>query len=316
MSSAAQNDENQGVPHSGNQPNNSSENGGQDPRSENENDDEGDIDFVPPPHPEACQACDIYESEAKSLVSQLTVKQEEISNLTHSLKAKHAELESIKQDYEHFLHGKHELNVLRTLVLTMSNLGVPVNDHFGPDQVFMDHVKPSATKAFNSPLANIPSGAWGSMRTIQVESTGSTDLVPQLISSSMENYYVTNAFAEYRQLLAEFLNSRKLFQCAACLRPLYSKHQWILCMRCLAVPYCSTTCIHTHKALHVIGCKTHHVWRTDIEPPKPTSTVDSTSISTSSSYSSSDGNGGKGTGKSAGAPGQRSSKRQRTLCRH
>jgi hypothetical protein len=119
----------------------------------------------------------------------------------------------------------------------------------------------------------------------------------------MENYYVTNAFAEYRQLLAEFLNSRKLFQCAACLRPLYSKHQWILCMRCLAVPYCSTTCINAHKALHVIGCKTHdghHVWRAGIEPPKPTSTVDSNSISTSTSSSSSEGKGGKGKGKGKG----------------
>jgi hypothetical protein len=182
----------------------------------------------------------------------------------------------------------------------------------------MDHVKPSATKAFNSPLANIPSGAWGSMRTIQVESTGSKDLVPQLISSTMENYYVTNAFAEYRQLLAEFLNSRKLFQCAACLRPLYSKHQWILCMRCLAVPYCSTTCIHTHKALHVIGCKTHHVWRAGIEPPKPTSTVDSNSISTSTSSSSSEGKGGKGKGKGKGKGqhDQHSSRKRPRTCWH
>jgi hypothetical protein len=98
MSSGAQNDEEKGVSDSGNQPNNTSENGGQDPRIANvilavEEDEP----FVPPTSAEACQACSIFETENNELVSQLTEKDEEISNLTHSLRAKHTELDSLKK---------------------------------------------------------------------------------------------------------------------------------------------------------------------------------------------------------------------------
>ena len=222
--------------------------------------------------------------------------------LIHSLKAKQAELESMKRDNEIYTQCRHELNHLRALVQSILILGIPVKDHFGPDEIFMDQVKPSSTRVFHSPLAKIPSGLWGQARSIQVESAESNQMVPQLVPSSSADYYIAKEFEDYRQLLAQFLDNTKLFQCAACLKPLYKQLKWILCMRCLAVPYCSTMCIHAHKALHAIGCKTHHVWRADIEPPTPTSAVDSTSISTStsSSSSSSDGTRGKGKGKGKG----------------
>ena len=293
--------------------NNMDELGGQDPPPDPTLDD---LDvFVDSHHPDTCQACKVKDDELRLITEQFTEKEEEISNLTHSLRAKHAELDSFKKEHEAFVHGKHELNYLRALVVNVTNLGVPVTDHFGPDQIFMDRIKPSPTKAFNSPLAKVPSGAWGNIRSIQVDSAESKEIVPQLVSSTTENYYIATAFSDYRQLFAQFLDSAKLFQCAGCLRPLYKQQRWILCMRCLAVPYCSTTCIQGHKPLHGIGCKTHRVWMADIEPLRPTTATypPSTSISTSTSSSSSDGRGGKGKGKGKGQHDQPGShKRQRT----
>jgi hypothetical protein len=149
------------------------------------------------------------------------------------------------------------------------------------------------------------------MRSIQVESQDNT-MAPQLVSSSSADYYVTKDYANYRHELAQFLDKAKLFQCGACLKPLYKQQQWILCMRCLATPYCSTMCIHSHKPLHGIGCRIHHVWRADIVPPKPASIAESTSISTSTSSSSSEGKGGKGKGKGKGSRDQPDRKRART----
>ena len=137
-------------------------------------------------------------------------------------------------------------------------------------------------------------------------------MAPQLVSSSIADYYVTKDYANYRQELAQFLDKAKLFQCGACLKPLYKQQQWILCMRCLATPHCSTMCIHAHKPLHSIGCRIHHVWRADIVPPKPATIAESTSISTSSS--SSEGKGGKGKGK--GQHDQHSNRKRQRTCWH
>jgi hypothetical protein len=319
MSSADQNDEIQGVSHLGELPNNSSEDGGQVPCPENEHDEEVDEDlspFVPPARAEACKSCEIYETEADSLVSQLTEKKEEISNLTHSLRATHTELESLKKENEAFVHGKHELNNLRALVVNVTNLGVPVTDHFGPDQIFMDDVKPSAqAKPFINNLTLVPSGTWGQMRSIQVESPSGA-LTSEFVSSSSADYYIAKEYAEYRKALAQYLDNAKLFLCASCLRPLYKQLKWLLCLRCLAVPYCSTYCIHSHKPAHALVCKTHHVWRADIEPPKPTTTTESTSISTSSSSSEGKGGKGKGKGKGKGQHDQHSSRKRPRTCWH
>jgi hypothetical protein len=251
-------------------------------------------------HPDACNACQVKEDEIRLITEQFDEKEKEIHTLYHSLKAKQAELESMKKDNEIYTKCRHELNHLRGLVQNVLNLGVPVNDHFGLDEIFMDKVQPSSTRPFKNSLAQVPPGTWGKMRSIQVESQETTHLLPRLVSSSNTDYYVTKEYAAYRQELGQFLDDKKLFQCAACLKPLYKQNQWILCMRCLAVPYCSTMCIHSHKPLHSIGCKTHHVWSAAIEAPRPTSTVDSTSFSTSTSSSSSEGKGGKGKGKGKG----------------
>jgi len=267
-------------------------------------------------HPEACEACKIYEIEANDLISQLTEKEQMNVTLIHSLKAKQAELESLKRENEVFIHGKHELNHLRGLVQSMMILGIPIKDHFGPDEIFMDKVKPSTIKLFNSPLQIIPPGTWGHMRSIQVESTESSEMTPQLVSSSNEDYYVVRDYANYRQELAHFLDNMKLFQCGACMRPLYKQQKWILCMRCLATPYCSTMCIHAHKPLHAIGCRIHHVWRADIEPSKPATTTESTSISTSSSSSEGKGSKAKGKGKGKGPQDQHSSRKRQRTCWH
>ena len=164
-------------------------------------------DYVNNHHPDICQICKVKDDEIRLITEQFTEKEEEISNLTHSLRAKHAELDSFKKEHEAFVHGKHELNYLRALVVNVTNLGVPVTDHFGPDQIFMDRIKPSPTKAFNSPLAKVPSGAWGNIRSIQVDSAESKEIVPQLVSSTTENYYIATAFSDYRQLFAQFLDS-------------------------------------------------------------------------------------------------------------
>jgi hypothetical protein len=319
MSSAAENDENQGVPQSGNQPNNSSENEGQDPRLVNVSEEEVVLEeYVPAEHPDTCQACPVKDDEIRLITNQFTEKEEMCHTLLQSLKAKQAKLESMKEDNDIYIKCRHELNHLRGLVQNVLNLGVPVNEHFGLDEIFMDKVRPSSTKPFSNPLAQIPPGTWGKMRSIQVESQETNHLHPQLVSSSNADYYVTKEYAAYRQQLGQFLDDKKLFQCAACLKPLYRQNQWILCMRCLAVPYCSTMCIHSHKPLHAIGCKTHHVWNAAIEAPKPTSTVDSNSISTSTSSSSSEGKGGKGKskGKAKGHHDQRTSHKRQRTCWH
>jgi hypothetical protein len=268
--------------------------------------------FVNDNDPDACAACRVKEDEARLLSNQFNEKEQMNVTLIHSLKAKQAELESMKKDNEIYTKCRHELNHLRGLVQNVLNLGVPVNEHFGLDEIFMDKVQPSSTKPFKNSLAQVPPGTWGKMRSIQVESQETTHLLPQLVSSSNADYYVTKEYAAYRQELGQFLDDKKLFQCAACLKPLYKQNKWILCMRCLAVPYCSTMCIHSHKPLHAIGCKAHHVWSVAIEAPRPTSTVDSNSFSTSTSSSSSEGKGGKGKGKSKGSRDLPDRKRART----
>ena len=303
MSSAVPNDYEKGIPDSGNQANNNNSANGEHDSRNVVNEEEEDIgNFIPPAHPEACAACSVKEDEARLLSEQMFEKEQMNATLIHSLKAKQAELESMKRDHETYTQCRHEINHLRGLVQSIMILGVPVKDHFGPSEIFMDNVRSSTTKIFSSPLANIPPGLWGQARSIEVELPESNQLVPQLVPSSSSDYYIAKEYADYRKSYAEFLDSNQLFQCAACLKPLYKQLKWILCMRCLAVPYCSTTCIQGHKPLHGIGCKTHRVWMADIEPLRPTTATypPSTSISTSTSSSSSDGKGGKGKGKGKG----------------
>jgi len=201
MSSAAQNDENQGVSHSGNQPNNSSENGGQDPRLANESEEEEVLgDYIPADHPETCQACQVKDDEIRLITNQFTEKEELCHTLLQSLKAKQAKLESMEKDNDVYTQCRHELNHLRVLVQNILILDIPiVEDHFGPDRIFMDEVKPSSGKVGNIMLLELPSGIWGQARSIQVESAKSKEIAPQLVSSSNADYYIAKDFTEYHQ---------------------------------------------------------------------------------------------------------------------
>jgi hypothetical protein len=148
-----------------------------------------------------------------------------------------------------------------------------------------------------------------------VESAESKEIVPQVVSSSNADYYIAKDFTEYRQHFTQHLDSGRLLQCAqAAAQEAYPQVDFMYAMPGLfhnGHPLPQAASLSRQWLLSL-----SRPWSAAIHAPKPISAVDSTSISTSSSYSSSDGNGGKGTGTGAGAPGQRSSKRQRTLCRH
>ena len=143
---------------------------------------------------------------------------------------------------------RHELNHLRVLVQNISILDIPiVEDHFGPDRIFMDEVMPSSGKVGNNMLLELPSGICGQARSIQVESAESKEIVPQVVSSSNADYYIAKDFTEYRQHNAQY--SWTAGDCSNVLKPLLKKPtlKWILCMRCLDY---SIMGIHHHKPLH------------------------------------------------------------------
>jgi len=110
----------------------------------------------------------------------------------------------MKKDNEIYTQCRHELNHLRVLVQNILILNIPiVEDHFGPDRIFMDEVKPSSGKVGNIMLLELPSGIWGQARSIQVESAESKEIVPQVVSSSNADYYIAKDFTEYRQHYAQ-----------------------------------------------------------------------------------------------------------------
>ena len=66
----------------------------------------------------------------------------------------------MNKDNEIYTQCRHELNHLRVLVQNILILGIPiVEDHFGPDRIFMDEVKPSSGKVGNNMLLELPSPA-------------------------------------------------------------------------------------------------------------------------------------------------------------
>ena len=77
MSSAVLNDDEKGIPDSGNQAVNiNSANGEHDSRNV-VNEEEEDIgNFIPPAHPEACAACSVKEDEARLLSEQMFEKEQ------------------------------------------------------------------------------------------------------------------------------------------------------------------------------------------------------------------------------------------------
>ena len=149
----------------------------------------------------------------------------------------------MKKDNEIYTQCRHELNHLRVLVQNILILDIPiVEDHFGPDRIFMDEVKPSSGKVGNIMLLELPSGIWGHARSIQVESAESKEIVPQLVSSSKED------FISPRILRSAASTSRNIWTAGGrsnMLKPLLKKPtlKWILCMRCLDH---STMGIHHH----------------------------------------------------------------------
>ena len=110
----------------------------------------------------------------------------------------------MKKDNEIYTQCRHEFNHLRVLVQNILILDIPiVEDHFGPDRIFMDEVKPSSGNVGNNMLLELPSELWGQARSIQVESAESKEIVPHLVSSSNADYYIAKDFTEYRQHYAQ-----------------------------------------------------------------------------------------------------------------
>ena len=95
----------------------------------------------------------------------------------------------MKKDNEIYTQCRHELNHLRALVQHILILDIPiVEDHFGPDRIFMDEVMPSSGKDGNNMLLELPSGIWGQARSIQMESAESKEIVSQLVFYSKEDF--------------------------------------------------------------------------------------------------------------------------------
>jgi hypothetical protein len=150
-------------------------------------------------------------------------------------------------------------------------------------------MEPSANpKPFINPLAKTP-GVWGQMRAITpLEPTD-----PPALWSAAGDYYISQAFSDYRLAFAKYLIDHRVFRCNHCNCPMHAKFNWCLCMRCLSVPYCGRVCLQLGQALHFIGCAPSHVWsantpfRAPYAPEEPTTSSSSSSSSSPSSSSSS-----------------------------
>ena len=110
----------------------------------------------------------------------------------------------MKKDNEIYTQCRHELNHLRVLVQNILILDIPiVEDHFGPDRIFMDEVMPSSGKVGNNNAAGASLRIWGQARSVQMESAESKEIVSQLVSSSNADYYIAKDFTEYHQHYAQ-----------------------------------------------------------------------------------------------------------------
>ena len=186
-------------------------------------------------------------------------------------------------DHGNFMRGVHELNHLRETVQDLQNLNITVKDAFAhpEDLALIMAMEPAKRKAkFTEPLREVPKGAWGSKRIIKVGQNPTTGLAEA--SAEDGDYYISTAFAKYRTALGYHLANHRLFKCATCAHPLHHQYKWCMCMRCLAVPYCSIACLGVHKPGHF--CSMHHVWTSDIPQPQDAAKgpVSSSSTSTSS----------------------------------
>ena len=283
---------------------------------------EDDEEFVPPPLVE-CDDCvklqnqleeaavQQYDTNAilAATVAKLTEAEGEILSLHMNIVNQVQSFNKYKKEYAFFSNRNHELNRLRYIVGTLVNLGIPVKAMLAPDDMdLIFQMQPSAApSAFINPLARTPSGAWGQIRVINHLDYDK----PVALYNASGDYFITQAFTDYRQAIGKYFIDHRVFRCSHCLCPLHVKANWCLCMRCLAVPYCGTHCLHSHVPLHSLGCAPNHVWRTDIPyrapyvPEEPTTSSSSSSSFSSSSSSSSSSNTDGGRNNKKRGRGQR-----------
>ena len=95
-----------------------------------------------------------------------------------------------------------------------------------------------------------------------------SDSTKQVLVTRQEgaDYYDSKDFSTYRTKFAIHLANHRIFKCATCAHPLHHQYKWCMCMRCLAVSYCSIACLGIHKPGHF--CSMHHVWTSDIPQPQ------------------------------------------------
>jgi hypothetical protein len=159
----------------------------------------------------------------------------------------------MKKDNEIYTQCRHELNHLRVLVQNILILDIPiVEDHFGPDRIFMDEVMPSSGKVGNNMLLELPS-----------ESGGKHDQFKWNLRSPKKLFLIwfllpTRIIISPRILRSTASTTRNSWTAGGCsnmLKPLLKRPtlKWILCMRCLDY---STMGIHHRQPLHchAIGC--------------------------------------------------------------
>jgi hypothetical protein len=221
--------------------------------------------------------------ECVELISTCADKEGTITELRETV-AKYKKLQiKFVADHGNFMRGVHELNHLRETVQDLQNLNITVKDAFAhpEDLALIMAMEPAKRKAkFTEPLREVPKGAWGSKRIIKVGQNPTTGLAEA--STEDGDHYVSTAFAKYRTAFGYHLANHRLFKCATCAHPLHHSYKWCMCMRCLAVPYCSIACLGVHKPGHF--CSLHHVWTSDIPQPQDAAKgpVSSSSTSTSS----------------------------------
>ena len=136
----------------------------------------------------------------------------------------------MKKDNEIYTQCRHELNHLRVLVQNILILDIPiVEDHFGPDRIFMDEVMPSSGKDGNNMLLELPSGIWGQARSIQMESAESKEIVSQLVFSSKEDFISPRTLPSTTSTTS---SSWTAGGCSNMLKPLLKRPtlKWTLCM--------------------------------------------------------------------------------------
>ena len=198
-------------------------------------------DFTAPDFAE-CDKCPLYHEQLQTAAEQfaevkgkLNDAVEEIHSLNSNIANVIRSFNQFKKEHNCFTHRNHELNRLRLAVDSLMNLGVPVQDLLAPENMdLLLQMEPSAApRPFNNPLAKTP-GVWGQMRVITPLDSSDP---PALWSGAAGDYYITQAFTDYRLAFAKYLTDHRVFRCNACNMPLHTKFHWCLCMRCLVVPY-------------------------------------------------------------------------------